>query len=100
MGLFGRESEDETERAEAWGVWLRRQHPYALAALVLGTFSLTHLGTLLLDGLAAVILGALALRQIRAGTRYGTRLAWIGITLGGVSLLIAMVLYSLPAATG
>jgi hypothetical protein len=106
MAVFGRPSEADERREEAWRQWLQRQNPLAIVAFVLGALSLTHAGTLILDGLAGVVLGVVALRQLRrsdAGTgRGGGRgLAWGGILLGGVSLVVAVYLYTLrPASAG
>jgi hypothetical protein len=73
-----------------WRDWLRRQHPLAIASFVLGAFSLTHLGTLLLDGAAGVVLGTAALFHLnRQGNSVGRSLAWWGIAVSAVSLIIA-----------
>jgi Domain of unknown function (DUF4190) len=103
MAILGRPSEADERRAAAWRDWLVRQHPLAVAAFVLGAISLTHAGTLLVDGIAAVVLGALALARLRRPGADSLRdrgrgLAWGGIVLGAVSLVIAAYLYSLPAA--
>jgi hypothetical protein len=97
MALFGRETEREQQRAEAWARWFRAQNPYALASLVLGIFSLIEFGALLIFGIAGIALGVVALRQIRAGTdrtrSNGVRLAWMGIITSILSLVIALLLY-------
>src|SRR5688572_1991724 len=119
MALFGRPSEKDDARAEAYKQWLRRQNPFAIASLVLGVFSLIEFGALLVFGVAGIVLGFVALAQIRrtAGMppsvtqtqaaggaidsegaeppRTGGRgLAWAGIVTSVVSLLIAFVLYT------
>ena len=57
MALFGRETEREQQRAEAWARWFRRQHPFAVASLVLGIFSLIEFGALLIFGIAGIAAG-------------------------------------------
>ena len=109
--MFGRPSERDDARAASWAAWFRRQNVYALASVPLGVFSLTHAGTLLVDGAAGVVLGFVALWQldrVRAGlpgydgTRVeGRGLAWAGILVGGASLALAAYVYLfLPAAVG
>jgi hypothetical protein len=109
MAILGRPSRADDERAAAWRDWLLRQEPLAIAAFVLGAVSMLHAGTLLVDGIAGVLLGAAAL--VRLSTRGGEpaaakdkgyALAWGGILLGALSLGIAAYLYSLPvgAAAG
>jgi hypothetical protein len=103
MAILGRPSEADEQRAAAWREWLVRQHPLAIAAFVLGAVSLTHAGTLFVDGIAAVILGATALTQLKRRpdvTRdKGRGLAWAGIVLATVSLVLAAYLYSLRPAS-
>ena len=106
MAVFGRPSEADERREEAWRQWLQRQNPLAIVAFVLGALSLTHAGTLILDGLAGVVLGVVALRQLRrssasSGRGGGRGLAWAGMLLGALSLVIAVYLYTLrPASAG
>jgi hypothetical protein len=45
MALFGRPSENDDARAAAYRQWFARQHPLALASLLLSLFSLTPFGT-------------------------------------------------------
>ncbi len=97
MALFGRPTPEDEAKAQAYGQWLRRRNPLALVAFVLGIFSLTHLGSLIVDAGAAVGLGCVALRQLRSGSsaqRLGRRLAWSGIITGAISLMLAGILYS------
>ena len=140
MALFGRPSEKDDARAEAYRDWLRRQNPLAIASLVLGIFSLIEFGALLVFGVAGIVLGFVALGQIRRvndgtgslpadappgeapsltyasadapepidGRPYderddppvpktqGRRLAWAGIVLSALSLLVAAVIYARP----
>src|SRR5436190_217271 len=56
MALFGRETAQDRQREQAWRVWFHRQHPFALASLVLSVFSLTHFGTLFVDEIAVFVL--------------------------------------------
>ena len=131
MAILGRPSQADDERAAAWRNWLQRQNSLAIAAFVLGALSLTHGGTLILDGVAGVVLGVVALVQLKKLRRApeevvvpevgepptspetllyevmpsivpkdkGRGLAWGGIVLGALSLVIGAYLYSLrPAA--
>ena len=75
MAWLGRETAEEQQRAEAWRDWFVRQHPLALPALLLSTCSLTHGGGLLLDELAGIALGVVALSQIRRTGPGGLRRA-------------------------
>jgi hypothetical protein len=100
MALFGRPTERDEAKAAAYRDWLLRRNPYAIASTVLGVFSLTHLGALWIDGIAGIVLGALALRQLSrqdttggAGTTEGRGLAWLGIVAASLSICIAIVLY-------
>lgn len=97
MALFGRPTPEDEAKAQAYGVWLRQRNPFALASFVLGVFSLSHLGSLLVDAIAAIILGTMSLGQLRLGKSiqpFGRRLAWIGVICGTLSLLLAGYLYS------
>ena len=143
MALFGRPSEKDAARAEAYAQWLRRQNPLAIASLVLGIFSLIEFGALLVFGVAGIALGFVALAQLRRvnaatnsdvppahaaprptttltyassdvpepidGRPYderpheppvpkteGRRLAWAGIVLSALSLVVAAVIYARP----
>jgi len=100
MAFLGRESERDQARANAWTAWVVRQHPFALAAAALSAFSLLHLGSIWVDELAGIVLGAAALARIRraraghvAGKTEGRGLAWAGIVVGAVSLVVASVVY-------
>ena len=107
MAMFGRPSERDEARELSWRLWLQRQHPLAVTSVVLSVFSLTHLGTLLVDTLAGIVLGVVSLRQIaraRAGNPVapdwrakteGDRLAWAGIVVGAMTSALAFYLYFL-----
>jgi hypothetical protein len=104
MALFGRPSAQDDQRAAAYRDWVQQRNPLAIASLVLGVFSLIEFGALLIFGIAGIVLGWLALVQLRrppADTTppakpLGHRLAWTGIVLSVVSLIIAVILYTLP----
>src|SRR5215207_1326250 len=99
MPLFGRETAEQQRRADAWREWFLRQHPLALASLVLSVFSLTHLGTLWVDEIAGIVLGVLAIRAVRRGaSNKSVMLAYVGIVIGILSLICAIVIYALPLA--
>ena len=105
MALFGRPSEKDDAREAAYRQWFARQHPLALASLLLGLFSLTHFGTLIVDEAVGVALGIIALMQINSAhaveantgadppRREGKWLARGGIAVGVVSFACAMVVY-------
>ena len=98
MAWLGRETEAEQQRVEAWRGWFVRQHPLALASVVLSTFSLTHFGTLWIDELAGIVLGVLAIRAARRDPGQdpsrGVTLAYAGIVVGVVSLCLAIAIYT------
>jgi hypothetical protein len=94
MALFGRETAQDRQREQAWREWFLRQHPLALTAIVLSVFSLTHLGTLLVDELAGIVLGVLAIRATRRGDSRAARIAYLAIAIGIVSLSVAIFLYT------
>ena len=144
MALFGQPSEKDDARAEAYRDWLRRRNPLAVASLVLGIFSLIEFGALLVFGVAGIVLGFMALAQLRRvnpgpdspaaappragpalsyassdvpepidGSAYaeeddeppvpkthGRRLAWAGIVLSALSLVVAAVIYARPWERG
>lgn len=97
MAWLGRETVHEQQRAEAWRDWFVRQHPLALASVVLSVFSLTHLGTLWVDEIAGIVLGVLAIRAVRKGASHkGVALAYVGIVAGILSLMCAIIIYVWP----
>ena len=96
MPLFGRTSPQDEQRAAAWGDWLRQRHPLAIVSLVLGVFSMVELGALVIPGVVSIVIGIIALRQLRKNDdprARGHRLAWSGIGLSVLSLIIAAFLY-------
>ena len=98
MPLFGRTTERDEQRAVAWGEWLRQRNPLAVISLVLGILSLIELGALIVPGVASIILGTIALRQLRRPENpdlRGHRLAWAGIIISTLSLICAGILYFL-----
>jgi hypothetical protein len=102
MALFGKETEQDQARVAAYTNWFQRQHPLALTAFVLSVFSLTHLGTVVVDTIAGIVLGVLAIRRIRQkrgdGGTGSEWVAWAAITIGVVSLVLAILIYFvLPA---
>jgi hypothetical protein len=103
MALFGKPTPADDERAAAYRDWLQQRNPLAIASLVLGIFSLIEFGALFVFGIAGIILGVIALRQLRLrifpDRPQGARLAWTGIVLSVVSLIIAVYLYALPRST-
>jgi hypothetical protein len=148
MALFGQPSEKDDARAEAYKRWLQRRNPLAVASLVLGIFSLIEFGALLVFGVAGIVLGVMALSQLRrvdaevrppipsapspepgqkGALRYassdvpdpidgrpytegdddppvpkthGHRIAWAGIVLSALSLVVAAALYTRPWERG
>jgi uncharacterized membrane protein len=100
MALFGRPTAREQQRANAWGDWARQRNPVAIASLVLGLFSFIEAGVNLIFGIAGIVLGVIALRQLRTTSvstnepaARGHRLAWAGIVLSVLSLIVAALLY-------
>ena len=96
MALFGRETERDQQRVLEYGQWVRRRNPLAIASLVLGVFSLIELGALVVPGIASIVLGIASLRQLRhpqSAYPLGQGLAYGGIALSVVSLVIAAFLY-------
>ncbi len=94
--LFGRTSERDEQRAIAYRDWLAQRNPLAIASLVLGVLSLVELGALVVPGVASIALGIMSLLQLRRNdmTRpRGHGLAYAGISLSIVSLIVAAFLY-------
>src|SRR5687768_6887791 len=94
---FGRPSLRDDQRAEAYAEWLRKRHPLAIASFVLGVFSLINLGVLIISGVAGIVLGVMALVQLKRGTPIGKTcghgLAWAGIITSFLSLVLASWMY-------
>jgi len=102
MALFGRTSERDEQKAIAYRDWLQQRNPLAIASLVLGVFSLVELGALVVPGVASIALGIMSLLQLRRGNAARPRghgLAYGGIILSVLSLIIAGFLY-LPRVRG
>src|SRR3954465_7852132 len=94
--LFGRTSQRDEQRAVAYRDWLQQRSPLAVSSLVLGVFSLVELGALVIPGVASIVLGVMSLMQLRrsdASRPRGHGLAYAGITLSVVSLIVAAFLY-------
>jgi hypothetical protein len=94
--LFGRTSERDEQRAIAYRDWLQQRNPLAIASLVLGVFSLVELGALVIPGVASIALGIMSLLQLRrpdTARPRGHGLAYAGISLSVLSLIIAGFLY-------
>lgn len=101
MALFGRPSDRDEARAAGYAAWFARQHPLALPSLLLSAFSLTHFGTLWVDEVAGIVLGVVALVQLRRGPRTeGHRLAWAGVVVGLASLACAVTVYFVLPSRG
>lgn len=94
MALFGRESARDRENVEVYRRWFLRQHPFALASAVLAIFSLSHFGTLFVDELAGIVLGVMAVKRAARTPELSVRLAYVGIVMGTISLIVAIVLYA------
>lgn len=119
MAFLGKPSPADEARAAAYRDWLVRRNPFAIASLVLGIISLVEFGALLVFGVAGIVLGVVALRQLKGAGEIpcppqelppeaigcapprdrGHRLAITGIVLSAVSLVIAAWLYSQRPAT-
>ena len=94
MALFGRETAKDQERVASYREWFQRQHPFALASAVLAIFSLTHFGTLFVDEVLGIILGVIAIRSVQRNGTGHARLAYLGIVIGTISLVVAIILYT------
>jgi ABC-type branched-subunit amino acid transport system permease subunit len=101
MALFGRPSERDEQKAQAYAQWMQQRNPLAIVSMVLGVISLIEFGVLLIFGIGGIVVGVVALRQLShvdskdpdAKPR-GHRLAWGGIVLSAISLVLAAFLYS------
>lgn len=96
MALFGRPDERDERREEAYRLWVRQRNPYAIASMVLGIFSLIELGANLVFGVAGIVVAVVALKQLsleQPRWPKGKRLAWGGIVLSGLSLVLAACIY-------
>ncbi len=101
MALFGRPTRQDDQKAQAYAQWVQQRNPFAIASMVLGVCSLIELGVLIVFGVASITLGVIALRQLGEESDpndpdskpRGHRLAWGGIALSVVSLILAAILY-------
>jgi hypothetical protein len=100
MPLFGRPTEQDERKAQAYAQWVQHRNPLAIASMVLGVFSLVEFGVLIIFGVGSIVLGIIALRQLSTvdpndpgAKSRGHRLAWGGITLSAISLIFAAILY-------
>ncbi len=103
MALFGRENEKDQQRAERMRDWAQRQNGFAIASVVLGAISLIEFGVLLVFGVAGIVTGVIALRQLANPVEprvEGKKLAWIGIACSVLSLAIETVLYTMKPHKG
>ncbi len=94
--MFGRTSEQDEQRAIAYRDWLSQRNPLAIASLVLGVLSLVELGALIVPEVASIVLGVMSLVQLRRSDAIRPRghgLAYAGISLSVISLIIAAYLY-------
>lgn len=95
MPLFGRPTPDDDARAEAWRDWFARRNLLAIASFVLGLFSLIEFGVLIIFGVAGIVLGVVAWRQMNENPgQLGRRFAVSGIVMSALSLVIAVFLYA------
>jgi maltodextrin utilization protein YvdJ len=100
MALFGRPTQEDERKAQAYARWMQQRNPFAIASMVLGVFSLVEFGVLIIFGVGSIVLGIIALKQLARvdaskpdARRRGARLAWGGIALSTVSLVFAAILY-------
>src|SRR2546421_600214 len=91
MALFGRPSAQDDAREQAWREWIHNRNPLAIVSLVLGIFSFIEFGALLIFGIAGIVLGTAALRQLNQRSpedpspAFGHRLAFAGKSCRGAS---------------
>lgn len=97
MALFGRESEADRQRAERVRQWVHARTPYALVGLACGLLAVVDSFTLVIGlaaGLAAIVLGIVALKQIeRQPALLGRRLALAAIVLGAAGIVLSLVMW-------
>jgi hypothetical protein len=99
MALFGRETQQDHQRAADYAHWVQQRNPLAIVSLVLGTFSLIEFGAIPIFSLGGLIFGIIALRQLARpdpSPPLGRRLAWTGVALSGVALATGATLYLHP----
>lgn len=96
MGLFGRQSERDERRAQEWGEWIRQRHPLAITSAGLGILSVIEAGVIPIFSIGGLVLGIISLKQLRGPSHAhlrGHRLAWLGIVLSTIALVIGTSLY-------
>jgi hypothetical protein len=64
MALFGRPSERDEQKAQAYAQWMQQRNPFAIASMVLGVFSLVEFGVLIVFGVGGIVCGVVALWQL------------------------------------
>jgi hypothetical protein len=97
MALFGRETERERQRAQEWAQWMQQRHPLAVGSVVLGIFSLIEMGAIPIFSIGGLVIGVMALRQLRrpgSPHAHGHRLAVAGIVISSVALLAGVAIYT------
>jgi hypothetical protein len=102
MALPGRDTRQSEDRAEAYGRWLRQRNPCAIGSMVLAVFNLIEMGVTIIFGLGGIVLGIIALRQLKQpahSDQRGRNLAWGGIIVSVIGLTIGAVLYLIPVFT-
>lgn len=75
MALFGRPSERDEQKAQAYAQWMQQRNPFAIASMVLGVFSLVEFGVLIVFGIGGIVCGVIALRQLSRVNRTAAPMA-------------------------
>ena len=75
MALFGRPTERDEQKAKAYAQWMQERNPFAIAAMVLGVFSLVEFGVLIVFGIGGIVCGVIALRQLSRVNRAAALMA-------------------------
>src|SRR5437660_745424 len=95
MALFGKPTREDDRKAQAWAEWIRKRHPLSIVSFVLGVFSLIEFGAIFLFGIAGVVVGAIALMQLKQAREPGpTNGHWLAVT-GIVCSLASVVVAAL-----
>ena len=77
---------------------MQSRNPYAIGSLALGIFSIIEFGLIFVFGIAGIVTGVIALRELFAAKsdatqpQLGARLAWTGIVLSAISVIMGVVL--------
>ncbi|HVT90789.1 MAG TPA: DUF4190 domain-containing protein [Tepidisphaeraceae bacterium] len=96
MALFGRETEQDRQKAEAYATWVRERNPFAIVSIALGVFSFIEMGVIPIFSVAGLVMGIIALRQLKQPGNshlHGRGLALAGIGLSSVAILTGASLY-------